>query len=250
MTKYLIITAKSLLVLIIATLLLLAPCTTSYSMPFQMIPYEFDYYGEVGSGNNPELDDSDYDDDDNFGNVSLGFEVTIGGDDYNAFDMNSNGYVELLWGSQSPVDYEYGYIDDLIDDDDAATYLLAAYDDLSSDANGYFGYKLFSDRAIFYYETETYYDDDDDLLNLFEMILYSNGDVQWNFNYADYEDWDYDLYSGLYFGNTGSLLELYIDEIPEEESWLYTESAPVPEPATLLLISSGLFGLLGYRRKS
>lgn len=250
MTKCLIITAKSLLVLIIATLLLLAPCTTSYSMPFQMIPYEFDYYGEAGSGDNPELDNSDYDDDNNFGNVPLGFDVNIGGATYNAFDMDSNGYVQLLSGSQTPVAYGWGGIQDLIDDAPSATYLLAAYDDLSSEYYGYFGYKLLSNKAIFYYLTETYDDDDDDLLNLFEMILYNNGDVQWNFDYAYYYDWDSDLFSGLYFGNTGTLLELFSDEIPEEESWLYTNSTPVPEPATLLLISSGLLGLLGYRRKS
>ena len=104
-----------------------------------------------------------------------------------------------------------------------ATYLLAAYDDLDSSTHGYCGYKLFSDRAVFYYDTETYEDaaPGPSELNNFEVVLYDDGNVQWNFNYANYLFYNQDLFSGLYFGNTQTLLELTRYHIPEQKSYLY-----------------------------
>lgn len=220
---------------------------------FHQIPFEFE---SIADG---DLTDYDSGDESNSDNVPLGFSVTIGGATYDAFDMNSNGYVQLLSGAQSPTNEGYGDLeDDLIDAGPSSTYLLAAYDDLSSEYYNYFGYLLESDRAIFYYDTETYYDEDSEYLNNFEIILSDTGKVQWNFNYADYDGYDYDLFSGLYFGNTGTTHELYREFIPSEESWVYDEAHThgdeqgepvVPEPATMALLGSGLLGFVGLRKK-
>jgi len=231
---------------------LVAPSAAQAAI-FHQIPFEFESFSDS------DLDWSDADDDNNTGNTDLGFSVTIGGATYDAFDMDLNGYVQLLFGSQSPTEEGYGDLEDnLIDADPSSTYLLAAYDDLSSDYYGYYGYKLESDRAVFYYDTETYDDEDDDYLNNFEIILSDTGKVQWNFNYADYNGYDYDLFSGLYFGNTGTTHELYREFIPTEESWVYDEAHThgdeqgepvVPEPATMALLGSGLLGFVGLRKK-
>jgi len=233
--------------------------TSAQAMMFTQIPFEFEFFAEG------DLTDFDSADDSNFGSVPLGFSVTIGGDSYDHFDMDSNGYVQLLSGSQAPTLFGYGGIDSLTSADPSSTYLLAGYDDLISEG-GYHGYRLFSDRAVFYYNTETLSDigedcdDDDDgeeeceevfgdFLNNFEMILASDGSVQWNFDTSDFDSYDYDLYSGLYFGNTGTSHELYREFLPAEESWVFAAQSggdestnAVPEPATMLLFGSGMIG--------
>ncbi len=194
--------------------------TSVHASSFREVAYEFDSYT---FGN---LDWAESADDTSTGPNSLGFSVTIGGATYSYFDMSSNGYIELLTDAcDVPTDHGWGDVNGLITADPCATYLLAAYDDLSSLVYGYHGYLLLSDpnRAVFYYETETYEDTGVSLdqLNLFEVILYEDGNVQWNFNYAEYSFSLLDLFSGLYFGNTQTLLELDRYHIPEQESYLY-----------------------------
>ncbi len=187
---------------------------------FSEVPFEFEDYNDI------TLDWVDSADDACTGSTALGFSVTIGGATYSYFDMSSNGYIELLTDAG---DVPTGYsgstpsLVGLISADPCATYLLAAYDDLSSFNHGYYGYKLFSDpnRAVFYYDTETWQDSYWEILNNFEVVLYDDGNVQWNFNYANYENFDEDLFSGLYFGNTQTLLELDRYHIPEQKSYLY-----------------------------
>jgi len=199
--------------------------TSVHASSFRQVPYEFEDY-TFGA-----LDWAESADDSSTGSIALGFSVTIGGATYSYFDMGSDGYIELLTDAGDvPTDHgdhAWGDVNELITDDPCATYLLAAYDDLTSLVYGYYGYKLFSDpdpnRAVFYYYTETYEDTGEptDELNNFEVILYEDGNVQWNFNYAEYRFFLLDLFSGLYFGNTQTLLELTRYHIPEQESYLY-----------------------------
>ncbi|GAG81554.1 unnamed protein product, partial [marine sediment metagenome] len=186
----------------------------------QVVPFEFEDYDDT------TLDWVDSADDGFTGSTTLGFSVTIGGAAYSYFDMSSDGYIELLTDAcDVPTGQGWDAIVGLISADPCATYLLAAYDDLSSLDHGYYGYKLFSDpnRVVFYYDTETYQDTASGLaqLNNFEVILYEDGNVQWNFNYAEYQWFDNDFFSGLYFGNTQTLLELTRYHIPEQKSYLY-----------------------------
>jgi hypothetical protein len=203
---------------------------------FEEVTFEFEDYGVTDLGWVDSADDG------YTGSTALGFPVTIGGATYSYFDMGANGDIELLTDAGDvPTGHGYDSISGLISWDSSSTYLLAAYDDLSSEAYGYFGYKLFSDRAVFYYDTETWEDSYFDILNNFEVVLYDDGNVQWNFNYANYESFDYDLFSGLYFGNTETLLELTSYDIPSESSYL------APEPSSLFLL--GLSGLALLRKR-
>jgi len=173
----------------------------------------------------PALDWSDYCDDCSTGTVALPFTVRLGGQDLVAFDQNSNGYVELLRAGESPYDYGYGYVSDLIGSGTPPhTFLMAAYDDLSSSYYGNFGYRFYVDRVVFYWNTETYCDEDYGYLNLFEIILYADGRVRWNFAEASVDCWDYDLFSGIYLGyDRQELHELAQGYIPQQESWVFSE---------------------------
>jgi hypothetical protein len=206
-------------ILVTSLVLLFAISASVQGSSFRELAFEFEDYNDI------TLDWVDSGkDDSNTGSTALGFSVTIGGATYSYFDVCIDGYIELLTGAgDTPTGYGWGTVYDLIYDepngaDPNATYLLAAYGDFDSTTYGYYGYKLFSDRAVFYYNAETYQDQwpapDPAQLNNFEVILYDDGNVQWNFNSADYWLFDHDLFSGLYFGNTQTLLELTRYHIP------------------------------------
>ena len=159
------------------------------------------------------------------GDIDLPWPVTISGQTFVAFEMDANGYVELLKDGEDSYDFGYGSVDELTEEDDPDhTYLMAAYDDLSTDEAGSFGYEIQEDRVVFYWYTETYDDSGNDLLNHFQIVLYADGRVQWNFILADFVDFDEDLFSGIYLGGDDTRLEEIAREtIPEQESWLFAE---------------------------
>ena len=119
-----------------------------------------------------------------------------------AFEQDSNGYVELLRAGETPFSVGLGSVANLISaDEETHSYLMGAYDDLSSASFGQFGYELRSDRAIFYWNTETYCDEGAGRLNEYEIILHDSGQVDWNFNTADVSCFDFDLFSCIYLGH-------------------------------------------------
>ncbi|MBW2702808.1 MAG: hypothetical protein JRF33_18455, partial [Deltaproteobacteria bacterium] len=170
----------------------------------------------------------DYSDscDDCVSNVfSLGFEVNLGGHVFTSFQMSSNGLVELLGDSESPVNPGYGYLTTVTESDPSHTYLLVAFDDLSSSYNGYYGYTLEADRAVFTWNTETYSDADYGLLNQMQAILYMDGRVQLNFGMSRMESYSNDLASGLFLGyEQGRWIPVAEGYIPENASWLIEAS--------------------------
>lgn len=178
----------------------------------------------------------DYCDDCDSGEVMLPWPVTLRGQVYVAFVQDSNGYVELLRAGETANEYGYGEVAELTQyGDPHHTYLMAAYDDLSSDEYGEFGYDVQSDRVVFNWLTETYYDEGEELINEFQIVLHADGTVRWNFISADYEYYDYDLFSGVYLGYEAmQLFEIAREMIPTEESWLFGVGSDDADSDTVL----------------
>ncbi|MHC5111571.1 MAG: hypothetical protein ACYTHJ_17025 [Planctomycetota bacterium] len=169
----------------------------------------------------------DSDDDSASGVVPLPFAVTLGAENYIAAQQNSNGHIELLRTGDTPYNQSYSAIGDLISYDGGIggpthTYLLAAFDDLTSYYFGYYGYRLAGDRVEFVWRTETYCDDEDYLLNDFKITVFPDGTVRYDFGQAHYACHGYDLFSGVYLGyGEEYLYELVSYDIPEYASWIF-----------------------------
>jgi hypothetical protein len=170
------------------------------------------------------LDWQDSDDDDWTPEVTLPWPVQLGAETYVAFVQNANGCVELLREGESDYHYDYGFVDDLIRytslDGPEHTFLMIAFDDLTSTYHGEFGYRIEGDRVIFRWRAETYADHETGRLNDLEMVLGADGTVAWNFSSAPYDSYSYDLFSGLYLGHDQRVLvEVARNEIPVASSF-------------------------------
>ncbi len=169
------------------------------------------------------FDGSDSCDDCELGEVDLPWSVTLSGVPLSRFVQSSNGYVELMQAGEDGCFPSFGSLSDITGCSDATDhiYLLAAYDDLSSDDCCEFGYQILSNRVIFYWNTETYDDSGDGALNEFQVILHADGRIEWNFASAQYSDYGYDLLTGIYFGyGRDEFVEIARNRIPSFESFM------------------------------
>jgi hypothetical protein len=138
----------------------------------------------------------------------LGFDFELDGQTYTHFNIISDGWVQLLDGQ---TDY-YGdsrddmceWWEDYEDDGEGGAFIFCAYDDWDAgEEGGYYGYKLESDRAIFYWHSMTYDDadegEDEDHVWSRSVEILSSGEVHFNFGPEAYmEDYDEDLFTGLF----------------------------------------------------
>jgi len=160
--------------------------------------------------------------------IGLPFPVTLSSQTYTSFVMTSDGFVELLRTGDTPYGWFYGHVDDLVSrtggvpGNPTHTYLLAAYDDLSSSYNGMCGYSVEPTKVRFYWNTETYEDSESERLNEFSLTLYDDSTVRWDFYDAAALQSGYDLFTGIYLGHADRVLyELTRNRIPDHESWLF-----------------------------
>lgn len=171
---------------------------------------------------------------------NLPFPFSMQGTTFTRYSVNSNGAVELLPQSGSfQMNAAAGNPENMIAAYPDATMIFASFDDLVSTWNGFFGVRhlkpgdrigegqpITEEALVFHWETETYSNEDYGYMNNFEVLLYPDGRVQWNFDTMDYDAYDYQMYSGIYDGRSGMYLEAGREL--ENASYLLTTSPFVP----------------------
>ncbi|MFC1696898.1 FG-GAP repeat domain-containing protein [Nanoarchaeota archaeon] len=118
------------------------------------------------------------------------------------FDTNGNLWLPYdqceeycTYGSEGML-AEYGVISIWNDDLDSGDYGLVVVEN-----------KTNPNRVIFNWETETYSDGGDNLLNLFQIILFENGTIRYNYNYFNCDSCDDDG-SGVGKGDEKSITSI------------------------------------------
>ncbi len=191
---------------------------------FSQVPFEFDVTTPAEWNYVNSCDDCTTDE------IALPFPVTLGGETLTQFALRSDGYVELFRAGETKHNPGYSSVRDLINySTPPHTYLMAAYDDLDSGYVGGYGYRTEPSRITFYWETQTNEDADGVYMgvSIFQIVLDSDGTIQWNFASEGIGAYGYDLFTGVYFGyGANQLYELISGVIPEVQSWQYV--GPIP----------------------
>ena len=178
-------------------------CQTVKQIPFEWYAVDMLY-----------ADFFDFADDDYF-DYRLPWPFPYNGKTISMIRVCSNGYVELVETGETPVTEAFsGTIDDFLTEYPMADALFAAMDDLCSETCGYYAVKHFTtpvDMVVVYWHTPTKEDDSPVYMNEFEIILYKNGEIQWNYNFMDFDLHTYDMFAGMYDGDIGEPVEIEYD---------------------------------------
>ena len=152
----------------------------------------------------PEIPERATSGDDSYFTYQLPFSFPFFERNITSISVNTNGLIELLEDGET--DYandRYGTHGDgeHIDNMDA---IFAANDDLDL-INGYLRLYNAGPHVVIEWYGDTYLDADadpnyPDVTNsmLFQVVLHQDGKITWNFSQLDFNEFDYDLYSGVY----------------------------------------------------
>ena len=152
----------------------------------------------------PETAEQDISADDGYFTYTLPFSFPFFARNITSISVNTNGLIELLEDGETSFEIDgYGthFDGDHLDNMDA---IFAANDDLDL-SNGYLRLYNAGTRVVIEWYGATYADADvdanyPDFTNdmRFQVVLYQDGRVVWNFSQLDFTLFDNDLYSGVY----------------------------------------------------
>ncbi|HEC76469.1 MAG TPA: hypothetical protein ENI33_04330 [Thermoplasmatales archaeon] len=134
-------------------------------------------------------------------NYTLPFTFPFMGRSIVNITANTNGLIELLEEGESCYEYDdYGthYDGDHIGNMDA---IFASNDDLVTDSSpsDYLGIADMGNKVVIEWYGSTYedYNSSSNLIH-FQIVLYPDGTVEWNFKTMNFSDYEYDMFSGAY----------------------------------------------------
>ena len=186
---------------------------------------------------NTTMEDTDWYDntsDDNYSaKLSIPFNLVLDGVTYTDLQITSNGIIQLIppGGTEFNNSGCSNYTSDWISGYPDETFIFAMCDDLYPGAGGWYGYTYYPagstdsdgnstgdvDLVVIDYRTPTYNDiwwegSYLDNPNDFQVVLYSNGTVFYNFKTTDLYDWSQSMESGIYLGQSSkarTLINIY-----------------------------------------
>jgi parallel beta-helix repeat protein len=137
-------------------------------------------------------------DDDSF-TYTLPFTFNFMGRDITSIEVSTNGGIELLTdGEGCEICDEYGTYSDYLDND----IIFSSFEDLTTDG-GYVAVFDLDDeggeRVIVEFYGRTLSDDDTTINPMhFQTVLYPNGRIEWHFKEMQFENYDSDMFTGVY----------------------------------------------------
>jgi len=154
------------------------------------------------------------DDDGNF-TITLPWSFPFAGKEIVSIGISSNGYIELLESGEtySYDDSSYDTMEIFVNDENPdGDFIFAWFDDLESSSYGFYGVEDIGDVVVVHWETPTYNDEDEyhspDYMNYFQLWLFPDGSIQWNFGEFNYDLFGYGLGTGIYESDSGILLDV------------------------------------------
>lgn len=196
-----------------------------------------------------------FDDDTYLTESAIGFDFVFDGITYTDFQQSSNGQVQLYnsgLGESADNNSSYDTLGDFLSSDDDETWLFASFDDLDSGDSddpvdrpmefhdgvlvqmGGFGYKHFNagdldgdgnpvPEECLVMRWYTQHNEDTghvDNWDNFEVVIYPDGRIKWNFQFMNIHLSENNLFSGA-FSREGMLLEAAYDVRTPETSYIY-----------------------------
>ncbi|MDD4876662.1 MAG: right-handed parallel beta-helix repeat-containing protein [Dehalococcoidales bacterium] len=141
------------------------------------------------------------------------------GKDITDIEVSAEGYIELLESGETAENCcDYGTMWEFKDDYPTADFIVAWCDDLVT-GDGYYAveYDAISDKVIIHWVTSVCCDLESNL-NYFQLWLFPDGSIQWNYKEFNWETLCCGVVSGIYDSLSGSILNIYYSA---EESYLY-----------------------------
>jgi len=177
-----------------------------------------------------------FDEDDDHVRYELPFTFNFQGRDITSINVTTNGSIELLedgefCGGGSTLNEErhfecdeYGVYQEIQHGD----ILYASFDDLSMESleSDYVAIFNMDDESVVVEWFGTTYDDEDENSYTsedhpvhFQVVLYPDGNVEWNFNEMNFVDYGYSMFTGAYDGEADALYYAGVAISEEEVSY-------------------------------